>query len=93
MKLVALKPMRFAGERLEPGAEFEPKRARDANILKAIGKAAEAPPRKAPEPVRKVVEDDDDNDESKRLRRTAAPAPKGRKAPTEYQRRDMRAEE
>lgn len=42
MKLIALKPFRYAGVSLQPDEEFEAS-GKDARLLKAIGKAADAP--------------------------------------------------
>lgn len=42
MKLIAKKPLRYAGRSLVSGDEFEAL-AKDARLLKAIGKAADAP--------------------------------------------------
>lgn len=42
MKLIALKPLRYAGKSLLPNFEFEAS-GKDARLLKAIGKAADAP--------------------------------------------------
>lgn len=42
LKLVALKPLRYAGKSLLSGDEFEAS-AKDARLLKAIRKAADAP--------------------------------------------------
>lgn len=42
MKLIALKSLRYAGVSLQPDEEFEAT-AKDARLLKAIGKAADAP--------------------------------------------------
>ena len=39
--MIAVKAMRYAGQWLSPGDEFEPKSERDARILRAIGKAAD----------------------------------------------------
>ena len=39
--MIAVKAMRYAGQWLVPGDEFEPKSKRDARILLAIGKAAD----------------------------------------------------
>ncbi len=86
MKLIALKPMRYASRALVAGDEFEASE-RDGRLLKRIKKAGDAPVRRAaraqPEPE-------------------AAPAPGpapepasavlGRGVPR-YGRRDMRAEE
>ena len=52
--MIAVKAMRYAGQWLSPGDEFEPKSERDARILRAIGKAADG---KAPE-VEDKAEDD-----------------------------------
>lgn len=41
MKLIAIKPLRYAGRSLLPDEEFEAS-AKDARLLKAIGKAADA---------------------------------------------------
>lgn len=41
MRLIATKSMSYAGKRLADGDEFEPRTARDARILKAIGKASD----------------------------------------------------
>lgn len=40
--MIATKSMTYGGKRLQPGDPFEPKRARDAKILRAIGKARDA---------------------------------------------------
>lgn len=37
--MIATKSMNYGGKRLAPGDTFEPKTARDAKILRAIGKA------------------------------------------------------
>lgn len=39
--MIAVKAMRYAGQWLSPGDEFEPKSERDARILRAIGKATD----------------------------------------------------
>ena len=39
--MIAVKAMRYAGQWLVPGDEFEPKSKRDARILLAIGKATD----------------------------------------------------
>ena len=39
--MIAVKAMRYAGQWLSPGDEFEPKSDRDARILRAIGKATD----------------------------------------------------
>jgi len=43
MMLIAKKSMIYAGRSLEPGDEFEAGSESDARILKAIGKAEDAP--------------------------------------------------
>ena len=53
--MIAVKAMRYAGQWLSPGDEFEPKSERDARILRAIGKAADG----------EVTEDDDKHDDGK----------------------------
>ena len=52
--MIAVKAMRYAGQWLSPGDEFEPKSKRDARILRAIGKATDG---EAPE-VDDKAEDD-----------------------------------
>ena len=52
--MIAVKAMRYGGQWLVPGDEFEPKSKRDARILLAIGKAADG---EAPE-----VDDKADDD-------------------------------
>lgn len=52
--MIAVKAMRYAGQWLSPGDEFEPKSERDARILRAIGKATDG---EAPE-VDDKAEDD-----------------------------------
>ena len=52
--MIAVKAMRYAGQWLVPGDEFEPKSKRDARILLAIGKAADG---EAPEADDKADED------------------------------------
>lgn len=55
MKLIALKPLRYAGKSLLSGDEFEAS-AKDAKLLKAIRKAADAPVKEPePEPDKKPV--------------------------------------
>ena len=51
--MIAVKALRYAGQWLVPGDEFEPKSKRDARILLAIGKATdgEAPEAEAMEPL------------------------------------------
>ena len=51
--MIAVKAMRYGGQWLVPGDEFEPKSKRDARILLAIGKATdgEAPEAEAMEPL------------------------------------------
>ena len=56
--MIAVKAMRYAGQWLSPGDEFEPKSERDARILRAIGKAADG---EAPE-----VDDKADDDKAKK---------------------------
>lgn len=87
-RLKATKSMRYASRRLEPGDEFDANN-RDARVLKAIGKAEDAPePRRGPgrprrepvveaPPVEPIVEPDDEQT---------------RTVPR-YLRRDMQAEE
>ena len=53
--MIAVKAMRYAGQWLSPGDEFEPKSERDARILRAIGKAADG----------EVTEVDDKDDDGK----------------------------
>ena len=64
--MIAVKAMRYAGQWLVPGDEFEPKSKRDARILLAIGKAAdgEAKEAEAMEPL-----DDDDKPKKRAYRR------------------------
>ena len=64
--MIAVKAMRYAGQWLSPGDEFEPKSERDARILRAIGKAAdgEAQEAEAMEPL-----DDDGKPEKRAYRR------------------------
>ena len=64
--MIAVKAMRYAGQWLYPGDEFEPKSERDARILRAIGKAAdgEAQEAEAMEPL-----DDDDKPKKRAYRR------------------------
>lgn len=97
-KLIALKPI----GRLRPGDEFEVK-ASEARVLKAIGKAKDAP---APEPAdlerdslraeaERLGVDVDGRWGSARLREAIAaaqPTPE-RTVPRFYRRRDMVAEE
>ena len=52
--MIAVKAMRYAGQWLSPGDEFEPKSKRDARILRAIGKATDG---KAPELEDKAEDD------------------------------------
>jgi hypothetical protein len=52
--MIAVKAMRYAGQWLSPGDEFEPKSERDARILRAIGKATDG---KAPELEDKAEDD------------------------------------
>lgn len=52
--MIAVKAMRYAGQWLSAGDEFEPKSERDARILRAIGKAIDG---EAPE-VEEKAEDD-----------------------------------
>ncbi|HPB23580.1 MAG TPA: hypothetical protein PLL48_14775 [Novosphingobium sp.] len=40
--MIAVKSMRYGGRNLEPGDEFDAMSARDARILRAIGKARDA---------------------------------------------------
>ena len=56
--MIAVKAMRYAGQWLVPGDEFEPKSKRDARILLAIGKATDG---EAPE-----VDDKADDDKTKK---------------------------
>ena len=53
--MIAVKAMRYAGQWLSPGDEFEPKSERDARILRAIGKAADG----------EATEGDDKDDDGK----------------------------
>ena len=57
--MIAVKAMRYAGQWLSPGDEFEPKSERDARILRAIGKAADG----------EVTEVDDKADDDKPTKR------------------------
>lgn len=55
MKLIAIKALRYAGMSLLPEEEFEAS-AKDARLLKAIGKAADAPePPATVEPTKQAV--------------------------------------
>lgn len=81
MKLIALKSI----GRLRPGDDFEVRRSTEARVLKALGKAKDAPAPPPPEPV---------------PRRRAEPAPEmvaaeppARSVPRFYRRRDMAPEE
>lgn len=58
--MIAVKAMRYAGQWLSPGDEFEPKSERDARILRAIGKAADG----------EATEVDDKDDDGKPEKRT-----------------------
>ena len=60
--MIAVKAMRYAGQWLSPGDEFEPKSERDARILRAIGKAADGE-------VTEVDDNDDDGKPEKRAYR------------------------
>ena len=60
--MIAVKAMRYAGQWLSPGDEFEPKSERDARILRAIGKAADVE-------VTEVDDQDDDGKPEKRAYR------------------------
>ena len=60
--MIAVKAMRYAGQWLSPGDEFEPKSERDARILRAIGKAADGE-------VTEVYDKDDDGKPEKRAYR------------------------
>ena len=60
--MIAVKAMRYAGQWLVPGDEFEPKSKRDARILRAIGKAADGE-------VTEVDDKDDDGKPEKRAYR------------------------
>ena len=60
--MIAVKSMRYAGQWLVPGDEFEPKSKRDARILLAIGKAADGE-------VTEVDDKDDDDKPKKRAYR------------------------
>ena len=62
--MIAVKAMRYAGQWLVPGDEFEPKSKRDARILLAIGKAADGEASEAME-----TEDDDDKPKKRAYRR------------------------
>lgn len=57
--MIAVKAMRYAGQWLSPGDEFEPKSERDARILRAIGKAADG----------EATEVDDKDDDGKHEKR------------------------
>jgi hypothetical protein len=73
MKLVALKSI----GRLRPGDEFDVK-ANEARVLKAIGKAKDAPPPAAPEPEPVLAREPEESPP---------------RAVPRYRRRDMLAEE
>ena len=60
--MIAVKSMRYAGQWLVPGDEFEPKSKRDARILLAIGKAADGEASEA-------METDDDKPKKRAYRR------------------------
>ena len=60
--MIAVKSMRYAGQWLSPGDEFEPKSERDARILRAIGKAADGE-------ATEVDDKDDDGKPEKRAYR------------------------
>ena len=60
--MIAVKAMRYAGQWLVPGDEFEPKSKRDARILLAIGKATDGEDRE-------VDDKDDDGKPEKRAYR------------------------
>lgn len=60
--MIAVKAMRYAGQWLSPGDEFEPKSERDARILRAIGKAADGE-------ATEVDDNDDDGKPEKRAYR------------------------
>ena len=60
--MIAVKAMRYAGQWLSTGDEFEPKSERDARILRAIGKAADGE-------VTEVDDKDDDGKPEKRAYR------------------------
>lgn len=64
--MIAVKAMRYAGQWLVPGDEFEPKSKRDARILLAIGKAADG---EAPEVETMEPEADDDKTKKRAYRR------------------------
>ena len=61
--MIAVKAMRYSGQWLVPGDEFEPKSKRDARILLAIGKAADG---EAPEVDDKADDDKADDDKAKK---------------------------
>ena len=81
MKLIATKSMRFAGQSLNPGDSFEASE-RNARLLKAIGKADDAPAQEIPRQTKAVDPLDHDGDGRKG----------GSKKGTTYKRRDMRAD-
>jgi hypothetical protein len=89
--LIAKKSMRYGGRRLAVGETFDAGK-RDARILKAIGKADDAPvsvpePAADPESFKPLGQDPLDHDEDDK-RGGSKLAAKGR-----YKRRDLRAED
>lgn len=91
--LVARKTMTYAGKRLGVGDEFEPRTARDARILRAIGKADAPPPPDLLDDLRAAAEARgvkvDKRWGEERLHDEIAKAEK----PQTYKRRDLRAED
>lgn len=57
MKLIAQKPLRYAGVSLNVGDEFEAS-DKDAGLLKVIGKAKDAPAVYDPVEPRREIQDD-----------------------------------
>lgn len=74
-RLIALKPI----GRYRPGDEFDVRSRSDARLLKAIGKAQDAPPPAAPKPERRTAAAVEDDEPERVVPR--------------YRRRDMVAEE
>jgi hypothetical protein len=97
IKLIALKPMAYAGARLKRGDAFEAKHEKDAKLLRAV-KLADFPP-PAPIMLKKpavvdvvvtpVAEPTVYEDEQDLMVETPAPAPKPKRT---YKRKDMVAE-
>lgn len=79
MKLVAIKPMRYRNVRVDPGAEFSAT-DRDGRLLKAIGKAKDAPNEAAQRKEEKAEV-------------VSEPSQVADKPKRSYKRRDMKAED